>query len=265
MARCSDRDYYKSSINKGATENAKQGATENIGNVLALVLLSYTESGQALFRRNGLGGGHVHWSMVYPIVLFLTSLGWMHSDIPKEEIDPSRTFLGKIMQDIKIFFNRTEGQGWDIPKLHAYLQMPDYIRWFGNGINFYGGFGERGHITYVKDNAQQTQRQSSTFLEQIGRRCEESMGIGCVQDNLIQQFPDQIEEMSSTSSLNKRKRELEECMYGHDTHTFCVRTKFVNKHYGEYKLSINITRSRNADEDLPNDESNCWFERSIVH
>ena len=89
--------------------------------MLALVLLSFTESGQALFRRNEVGGDNVGWSMVYRIVLFLTSLGWMHSDIPKEEIDPSRTFLGEIIQDIKDFFNRTDGQGWDVPKLRAYL------------------------------------------------------------------------------------------------------------------------------------------------
>ena len=91
--------------------------------MLALVLLSFTESGQALFRRNEVGGDNVGWSMVYPIVLFLTSLGWMHSDIPKEEIDPSRTFLGEIIQDIKDFFNRTDGQGSSAKRNMCHFHM----------------------------------------------------------------------------------------------------------------------------------------------
>eukprot|EP00956_Cyclotella_meneghiniana_P035119 scaffold111633_cov21-Cyclotella_meneghiniana.AAC.1 len=178
MARCPDHDYYKSSPNKGATETVKQGATENIGNVLALILLSYSHSGQELFVRNGVGGGNKGADMMNPLLLFLTSLAWMHSNVKKEEINPSLKYLSIIMEDIKNAFERTEGQGWDVPKVHSYLQMPHYIRWYGNAVNYYGGFGERGHITWVKNNFENTRKQSDTFMQDLGRRCEEQIMIG---------------------------------------------------------------------------------------
>eukprot|EP00956_Cyclotella_meneghiniana_P002725 scaffold3217_cov19-Cyclotella_meneghiniana.AAC.1 len=107
-----------------------------------------------------------------------------------------------------------EGQGWDVPKVHSYLQMPHYIRWYGNAVNYYGGFGERGHVTWVKNNFNNTRKQSDTFLQDLGKRCEEKIMIGVVQENLINQFPEQVQEMSSQSCLNKRKKEVEDILYG---------------------------------------------------
>eukprot|EP00956_Cyclotella_meneghiniana_P000455 scaffold523_cov39-Cyclotella_meneghiniana.AAC.2 len=265
MARCPDHDYYKSSPNKGATETVKQGATENIGNVLALILLSYSHSGQELFVRNGVGGGNKGADMMNPLLLFLTSLAWMHSNVKKEEINPSLKYLSIIMEDIKNAFERTEGQGWDVPKVHSYLQMPHYIRWYGNAVNYYGGFGERGHITWVKDNFENTRKQSDTFLQDLGKRCEEKIMIGVVQENLINQFPEQVQEMSNKSCLNKRKKEVEDILYGQNYVNSNSPTCFVNKHYGEYTINFDIQRVFwDLAEDLPNDETNCWFEREII-
>jgi hypothetical protein len=265
MARCPDHDYYKSSPNKGATETVKQGATENIGNVLALILLSYSHSGQELFVRNGVGGGNKGADMMNPLLLFLTSLAWMHSNVKKEEINPSLKYLSIIMEDIKNAFERTEGQGWDVPKVHSYLQMPHYIRWYGNAVNYYGGFGERGHVTWVKNNFENTRKQSDTFLQDLGRRCEEQIMIGVVQENLINQFPEQVQEMSTKSCLNKRKKEVENILYGQNYENSNSPTCFVNKHYGEYTIRFDIQRVFwDLAEDMPNDESNCWFEREII-
>ena len=45
LKRNSNHDYYESSLHKGATETAKQGALENVGHILAFAALCSTDAG----------------------------------------------------------------------------------------------------------------------------------------------------------------------------------------------------------------------------
>ena len=53
------------------------------------------------------------------------------------------------------------------------MLMQKYVQMYRNSSNFYGGWGERCHIEWIKDNGLHTQRQASNFNDQIGEHiCE---------------------------------------------------------------------------------------------
>jgi len=48
-------------------------------------------------------------------------------------------------------FPRTDGWGWNLPKMHAFAKMPHYMLRFGSANNFSGQIGERALKGIVKD------------------------------------------------------------------------------------------------------------------
>ena len=88
MKRNSDRNYWESGLSKGATSTTKQGATQNIGDVLALVCLSFTFSGRIIFDRRQVSVSGP--DKMLPLIMFLTSLQWFHTSNPKEEVINAR-------------------------------------------------------------------------------------------------------------------------------------------------------------------------------
>ena len=198
LKRNCDRDYYESSLHKGATETVKQGALENIGNLLAVMCISRTVHGHELLTRNALTDDERDFA--HPIIMLMSYIGWMHNDNPKDEVHRAKGFIADIMADIAAFFPRDEGQGWDIPKYKGAIQMVQCIEWFGNAAGFYGGHGEHSHITYVKDNARRTQKRAPTFLEQMSERIHEQAIVDKADETLIHQFRDDIREHFPNSS-----------------------------------------------------------------
>lgn len=266
MKRNSDRNYWESGLSKGATSTTKQGATQNIGDVLALVCLSFTFSGRIIFDRRQVSVSGP--DKMLPLIMFLTSLQWFHTSNPKEEVINAREFIRSIIRDVITCFPRTIGNGWKIPKVHSYIQMVEFLKMFGNGLNFYGGFGERGHITHVKDNAEQTRQQSQTFLQEIGKRVSEKAVIGVMEESLIAQLSDDIACMSTKNILRRRKDEMDrvsELIVTTQDHVFSptVYSRSSKCHRGEYSITIEINSSLDTASLLSQDESSCWFDRSI--
>lgn len=72
LKRNSDRDYYASSLDKGATETVKQGALENIGHLLSLAALCSTDSGTSHLDRKV---DESHTCLIqHTLIQFLTSI-----------------------------------------------------------------------------------------------------------------------------------------------------------------------------------------------
>ena len=62
-----------------------------------------------------------------------------------------------------------------------------------NAYNFYGGWGERCHIEWIKDNGLRTQRQASNFNDQIGERICEGVILKMAEDTLVSDLSDQMD------------------------------------------------------------------------
>ena len=91
---------------------------------------------------------------VFKIVFVLRTVGEYHS---RREVQKSEKLLGDLISLIKQCFLQTDGNGWNLPKMHALAKMPKNMLKFGTANNFCGQIGERALKGIVKDQAQLTQ------------------------------------------------------------------------------------------------------------
>lgn len=117
-----DSDVPQSSLIKGATESVEQGAVENIGN---------------LMTRNPYT--HDDKDVVTPLITLFAYIGWLHSTNPKVGVDNDMPAVYDLLRDIKTFFSRDTGNGWDIPKFHGAIQLTECIQYHGSARNQYRG------------------------------------------------------------------------------------------------------------------------------
>jgi len=80
-----------------------------------------------------------------------------------------------------------------------------YVQKYGNSLNFYGGWGERAHIDWVKDNSLHTQRHASTFIEQVGEWISERVIIVKAEETLINSISNKMHLLSLSSSHLRNK------------------------------------------------------------
>jgi hypothetical protein len=88
----------------------------------------------------------------------------------RREVQKSKKLLGELITHIKLCFPRTDGNGWNLPKMHALAKMPTNMLNFGSANNFCRQIGERALKGIVKDHAQQTQRRPDSFAQQCALR-----------------------------------------------------------------------------------------------
>jgi hypothetical protein len=88
----------------------------------------------------------------------------------RREVQKSEKLLGELITHIKLCFPRTDGSGWNIPKMHALAKMPTNMLKFGTANNFCGQIDDRALKGIVKDHAQQTQRMPDLFDQQCELR-----------------------------------------------------------------------------------------------
>ncbi len=89
--------------------------------------------------------------------LYLGFECWANESHTRSQIRKSCKLLGELITMIKECFPRTDGWGWNIPKMHAFAKMPHYMLRFGAANNFSGQIGERELKVIIKDHAARTQ------------------------------------------------------------------------------------------------------------
>jgi hypothetical protein len=237
LKRNCDHDYYESSLHKGATETVKQGALENIGHLLSLAALCTTDAGINLLDKK-IDGAHP--SLIqHTLIHLLASVVWLHSDNNKEDVRKSEAAFGKVLSDIKNIFPRPCGNSWKIPKVHGYMLMQRYVQMYGNASNFYGGWGERCHIEWIKDNGLRTQRQASTFNDQIGERICEGVILKTAEDTLVSDLSEQMDLLSiSTTHLRNR---FDDLTNPESSNVVNIPSKTVGKSFrGRYSVTVSV-------------------------
>jgi hypothetical protein len=65
-----------------------------------------------------------------------------------------------------IFPRNTNTNGYNLPKMHGFTKMQEYMRLFGSEINIYGGPGESAQKQFIKIQGQRTQRRVSESAQQ---------------------------------------------------------------------------------------------------
>jgi hypothetical protein len=82
-----------------------------------------------------------------------------------------------MLRDLQKLWPRQSGQGWEKPKNHEQLHVPDDIERNGAVQNYHTGPTEHNHIFHVKRLARATQRRRETLDQQIANRASESYVI----------------------------------------------------------------------------------------
>jgi hypothetical protein len=110
---------------------------------------------------------------------------------------------------------------------------------YGNASNFYGGWGERCHIEWIKDNGLRTQRQASNFNYQIGERIYEGVILKTAKDTLVSDLSDQMDLLSmSTTHLRNR---FDDLTNPESSNVVNIPSKTVGKCFrGRYSVTISV-------------------------
>jgi hypothetical protein len=114
--------------------------------------------------------------------------------------------VGILIENIKDCFPHDEengnGWGWDLPKIHAFDNMPQNMLKFGTRRNFSGQIGERVLKTNVKDCAVKTQQRPDKFVDQCTiTECEVRQLDFIIKDVFIQFGINSKNECTNTSKF----------------------------------------------------------------
>ena len=82
-----------------------------------------------------------------------------------------RVMLGQLIK----LWPREEGNGWEIPKLHEQLHVPDDIERNGAPQGSHSGPTEHNHIRLVKRPAKCTQQHAAVLDRQLGQRVSDGI------------------------------------------------------------------------------------------
>ena len=146
------------SIRNVITAGTKMFGSEQVGNCFVLLCAVHTQLGQSLLANEMRERRISMQKFIYCLKLYLSFEHWVNESHPRSQINRSRKLLGELITLIKECFPRTEGWGWNLPKMHAFAKMPYYMLKFGSANNFSGQIGERALKGIVKDHAERTQQ-----------------------------------------------------------------------------------------------------------
>ena len=186
--RQSERDFPRMSIRNGVTDGTKMCGSERVGNCFVLLCVMHTQLGQSLLAKE-MGAKRISLrKFTNCLKLYLGFERWVNESHTRSQIRKSRKLLGDLITMIQECFPRTDGWGWNLPKMHAFAKMPHYMLRFGSANNFSGQIGERALKGIVKDHAARTQRRPANFAEQCAIREFESNVIKYVMTDLSNQL-----------------------------------------------------------------------------
>ncbi|EJK66402.1 hypothetical protein THAOC_12684, partial [Thalassiosira oceanica] len=163
IKRNSDRDFPRTTNRVPLTKPARTTAEEKRGNLFLLLCLLHTTSAKRDVYPTMMSSGFDPCKMIQ----------WNH----KDEVRLAKPYIANVIDMIHIAFPRRTGNGWGITKSHGFARMPDSIRSWGTGLNFFGGPGEASHKTTVKKTGLNTQKRFGSFASQSSKRYFENLLI----------------------------------------------------------------------------------------
>ena len=166
----SEKDAPRMSVRNGITDGTKMAGSERVGNCFILLCVMHTARGIQLTKVEMLSQ-HISLKRTHHCLkLYLSFERWITQPNIRSKVVKSKRLLGELITLIQQCYPRTDGWGWNIPKMHALSKMPDTVLKFGSANNFSGQIGERALKGIVKDHATRTQRRADRFAEQCAQR-----------------------------------------------------------------------------------------------
>jgi hypothetical protein len=165
----------------GTTSLSEITSKYKVSIMFTIVTVSLQDEGKSLFedvlgskeRLNDIG--QVFQMMLAYWVWLKKETYWVHGDVLSRE--GARTAIRTMLRDLQQLWPHSSGQGWEKPKTHKQLHVPDDIKRNGAVQNYYTGPTEDNHIFHVKRLACATQRRREFLDQQIANRASRSYVI----------------------------------------------------------------------------------------
>ena len=155
-------------------------ADYKVGMLLTVIVVSLTDEGKKLFR-DSLGGVIKANGMRLAFQRLLAYRSWLRKNSfwkleDSEGPNKAKAAIKKCLQYLMDNFPRTQGQGWNIPKFHEQLHVPDDIKRNGPPSVTFSGVVEHQHVT-SKRHATRTRKHLETLDKELGNRLHETIVI----------------------------------------------------------------------------------------
>lgn len=150
------------------------------GMLFTVVIVSLTAQGKKLFEEafkcvDKAKGMQTAFQRLLAYRSWLRKSEYWEVDDPDGPVKAKQS-IKKCLQSLIDDFPRTKGQGWNVPKFHEQLHVPDDITRNGPPSVTYSGVVEHQHVT-AKKHAQRTRKHLATMDNEIGRRMHETIVI----------------------------------------------------------------------------------------
>ena len=184
-ARQSEQDYPRiCPPRKGFGDGTKMTASDRVGNLFIMLCVSYTTAGKDLLKDGWDRENIPQKNYRDCIKLLLGFERWCMQSNPIAKVKNAARVVGDLIDLIKKSFKRTDGNGWNIPKIHSLAKMIYYMLKFGSAKGVSGQTGERALKEIVKDPAKNTQRRAKCFAEQVANRVYENQVLEYAFDDM---------------------------------------------------------------------------------
>jgi hypothetical protein len=127
--------------------------SEQVGNFFVLLCVMHTHSGRKLMWKEMKHRKITLKKIKNCLKLYLSFECCVNEPYPRSQVKQSSKALGILINLIKECFQRDEGWGWNLPKMHAFAKMPHNMLKFGSANSFSGNIGEWALKGIVKDHA----------------------------------------------------------------------------------------------------------------
>ena len=179
---------------KNGVSNLKDlDAKYRVGILFTLVIVSLTEEGQQFLEPFFKEKTN---DIIEIMEMVLCYWKWLKKDSYWKAGDhvaknQAKDAIRRMLKKIKKLLNRKKGNGWNLPKFHEQLHVPDDIHRNGPPSATNTQPTEHNHIELVKNNYQNTQKRKLALDKQLGDRLAEGYKIDLVHQIIHRTKPDE--------------------------------------------------------------------------
>ena len=170
LGRQSERDFPRRTHRAHFADASRLTGTERRGAVLCLAIVLHTDYGKQLFkpylRKAKITVNHCQNA----IVNILCYGKWLLQPNEAGEVISVRESVNRVFDQLFRAFPREDGDGWNIPKIHAAMMMWRQVFEDGNGDGINSCHGERFHKDVTNGAAKLTRKQSESMVKEMSDR-----------------------------------------------------------------------------------------------
>jgi len=169
----SDKEMPRLLWKQGVTTLTDLTASQKVGILTTITVVALTEEGSKFFTAelgvDGMKAMVIVYQMLLSYWMWLKKAEYWQRGDTRARAEAKWT-IRAMLQKLTSLWPRENGNGWEKPKVHEQLHVPDDIERNGCPRNYHTGPTENHHIHNLKNHAKTTQGRRTVLDWQIGKR-----------------------------------------------------------------------------------------------